>query len=669
MGIALVTDGLENPCVDFARYFAAAGLVGHFGSRTDITFYSPELFFSRGFSCDDVFLSGDPFRGDLPWESLLEQRRRVRTLSLNLTSYTKLPCPSLLRHCLESEGRIKAANGRTVRLVEGELGPGRAEWTGNTACLLQSRRFFDRPSGAVLCVDDRRDIPWIKILKSLRRRIPTLTVGNTCSAVQRNARPGLHTFFSPTAPEFHTRALVNAKFVVSGTVEPLLVAIANHVPACWLGHEKQDEAEALRYGIPTLRISGSDDPDAYYFKILTLLAFPIKKALPVRKPAEPSLTVAVVASRNFLLPLIGLIENLNQVCRAPLEYHLLAIDPDVRNFFRDRYPTLRLFFYSLDDLWESATLDRNKKWSVAQWAYASKAKLLEKILAVTRRTVFFLDTDLYFFESPESLVNAFAEGNTLLFPHWNDSFSATRKFGIFNSGFVGVRPGAERFLKWWSTLCSENCEDDPEDGFYYEQAYLDLAPVLFPETVVHQWGDHNVGHWNLHTLGVSEIGGTFWIDGGLTIKSFHAAAPDLFGLFKFKAAWDQLLTFFALPECRYTANVIEMTLAQQRSVWPELDIFLKARHTLFKRMKCPGEKLFLIFFLPLMSTLGMASLRIGAQIYRWNRRGFRWLRRGRSPGAPAAPTIWARLNRESRRPPLNNAHASPCEITTPVFDS
>ena len=67
--------------------------------------------------------------------------------------------------------------------------------------------------------------------------------------------------------------------------------------------------------------------------------------------------------------------------------------------------------------------------------------------------------------------------SVLLFPHWNDVFPEARLDGLFNAGMVGVAPGAESFLNWWSQLCYWECTLNEGGGVVGDQAYLDFVPV------------------------------------------------------------------------------------------------------------------------------------------------------------------------------------------------
>ncbi len=52
--------------------------------------------------------------------------------------------------------------------------------------------------------------------------------------------------------------------------------------------------------------------------------------------------------------------------------------------------------------------------------------------------------------------------------------------GVFNGGFLGIGPGAEPFLAWWTTHCVRNCVLDLGRGLHLLQSWLALVPALFP---------------------------------------------------------------------------------------------------------------------------------------------------------------------------------------------
>lgn len=71
--------------------------------------------------------------------------------------------------------------------------------------------------------------------------------------------------------------------------------------------------------------------------------------------------------------------------------------------------------------------------------------------------------------------------------------------GVFNGGviFVANRSDSREFLAWWKERMFFDCVLRVEEGYHYEQRWLDFAPSLVPGTHIIQDPGVNVGHWNL----------------------------------------------------------------------------------------------------------------------------------------------------------------------------
>ncbi|NBV51580.1 hypothetical protein EBR78_10250, partial [bacterium] len=298
-------------------------------------------------------------------------------------------------------------------------------------------------------------------------------------------------------------------------------------------------------------------------------------------PKQTVLHLTTLTDFSYLPFLVGMAENIARKKQTEIQLHVLALDKQVKPFLEGKYKDF-LTVYELDELWEPQALRAIESRSVALKAFSSKPKLLEHVLKKTQAPVFHCDSDVYFFSSPENLLQTFGGGVTVLFPHWNDVFPAGKLDGLYNAGMVGVKPGSEPFLKWWSERCLEDCRLEPSEGLVADQGYLDFVPILFDGVTVYRKRDHNVGRWNLKTLGVH------W-DSSFQkllnreqkpIQTYHAAFIDSFGFFEFKFCWDQLTTFFSgFSLQQANPAFIENVLVQQQGHWLSLARALKWKRT------------------------------------------------------------------------------------------
>jgi hypothetical protein len=105
--------------------------------------------------------------------------------------------------------------------------------------------------------------------------------------------------------------------------------------------------------------------------------------------------------------------------------------------------------------------------------------------------------------------------------------------GGFNAGLIGVSPHPESqsFLQWWRDRLRLPGHAAIEWG--YDQAWLDLVPILFPSLGILRDAGYNVAYWNLsdRPLRQEQTGVLYAGDAPLTL--FH------FSMFNVRAPADQ----------------------------------------------------------------------------------------------------------------------------------
>jgi hypothetical protein len=104
--------------------------------------------------------------------------------------------------------------------------------------------------------------------------------------------------------------------------------------------------------------------------------------------------------------------------------------------------------------------------------------------------------------------------------------------GAYNLGFLAVwrRPALMSFLRWWQDKLRFLCLDEPANGVFVDQKWMDLVPGLFPEVVTLRHPGYNVAYWNLRQRPISATDGRFTVHGE-PLRFFHfsgfgPALPD-----------------------------------------------------------------------------------------------------------------------------------------------
>jgi hypothetical protein len=118
--------------------------------------------------------------------------------------------------------------------------------------------------------------------------------------------------------------------------------------------------------------------------------------------------------------------------------------------------------------------------------------------------VAYVDSDLFFYNSPDFLFVQLKENSVLVSPHWRSSDPSVDYWqylllynqGLFNGGFVAANHDGIPALSWWAKACLAHCENNPERALFVDQVHLNLLPVYFPGTGIIQHRGCNIAGWN-----------------------------------------------------------------------------------------------------------------------------------------------------------------------------
>ncbi|MCU1348148.1 MAG: hypothetical protein JWO56_1178, partial [Acidobacteria bacterium] len=137
--------------------------------------------------------------------------------------------------------------------------------------------------------------------------------------------------------------------------------------------------------------------------------------------------------------------------------------------------------------------------AVKPWAFAY---LFDRGASV----VLYLDPDIEVFDSLGPLEPWTREQGMLLTPHLTEPLPRDGKrpderdlllAGIYNLGFLALSAeAAKTFLPWWKERLRRDCVNDPAQGLFVDQRWLDFAPALFEPKILKDPG-YNVAYWNL----------------------------------------------------------------------------------------------------------------------------------------------------------------------------
>jgi hypothetical protein len=112
----------------------------------------------------------------------------------------------------------------------------------------------------------------------------------------------------------------------------------------------------------------------------------------------------------------------------------------------------------------------------------------------------YLDADLYFFSSPQPLIDEMGSDSILITPHrYTPAYDQGWKTGIYCVQFVTFKKDVRGLiaLNWWREACLNWCYNRFEDGKFGDQKYLDDWTTRFEGVHVLQHLGGGVAPWNM----------------------------------------------------------------------------------------------------------------------------------------------------------------------------
>lgn len=191
------------------------------------------------------------------------------------------------------------------------------------------------------------------------------------------------------------------------------------------------------------------------------------------------------------------------------------IDPD-----REPFELIDIDSIGLDERDRMAA-----SYNVMELSTAVKPWLLRTLLDRSDcEAVTYLDPDIRIHDSLEEIARMTLETGLVLNPHLaaplpDDGLRPNDQdiliAGAYNLGFISIRegPASDEFLDWWSQRLLRDCVMDPENGYFVDQRWIDLAPALFPNLGILRDPGCNLAFWNLPRRSVQRDGDRYTVDG------------------------------------------------------------------------------------------------------------------------------------------------------------
>ena len=245
------------------------------------------------------------------------------------------------------------------------------------------------------------------------------------------------------------------------------------------------------------------------------------------------MNICTIIARNYLAQARVLADSFKRVHPDGTCTVLVIDDPsDYIDPAEEQFELLTIEEIGLPDVDRMAAF-----YDVMELSTAVKPWLLRTLLARPEvDSVSYLDPDIQVFSSLAKIEEKAVEHGIVLTPHFTrplprDGLKPSEEdiliSGSYNLGFIGLGAGAtaEALLDWWSERLESDCINNPADGYFVDQRWIDLAPGFWPDLYLLRETTYNIAYWNLPTRTLEADGDGYKVDGE-ALRFFHFSGYD-----------------------------------------------------------------------------------------------------------------------------------------------
>jgi len=241
--------------------------------------------------------------------------------------------------------------------------------------------------------------------------------------------------------------------------------------------------------------------------------------------------VFTICSANYLSQAITLGNSL-QATNPDVEFRIYLVDrlegrEEIRN--RVPFPLIEIEQVPVTDF-EGMVL----RYNVVELNTSVKPYIFDHILKTELdiQKVVYFDPDIMVFQPLTHLFDTLDKCNMVLTPHIltpsddNQYVQPEKNFlaaGVFNLGFIAIKRSVEtlRFLNWWKEKLLHQGYDRLNEHLFYDQKWLNFAPVLFDGVYIEKNRGYNMAPWNLHERTLSNKNETYIVNEKESLVFFH----------------------------------------------------------------------------------------------------------------------------------------------------
>ncbi len=221
------------------------------------------------------------------------------------------------------------------------------------------------------------------------------------------------------------------------------------------------------------------------------------------------------------------------------------------------------------------------RYTVLELSTAVKPWLLAHLLSEGRPAITYLDPDIRIYSSLERLDALAREHGVVLTPHNVEPLPDDGErpsqvdillAGVYNLGYVslGAREEVDTLLRWWRERLLRDCRVDPQNGYFVDQRWFDLAPGLVSDHAIVREPQYNLAYWNLHSHRFEYDGARYTADGvPLAFYHFSGFDPEQPNVLSRHQTRVRLSSISALERiCRQYASELDAAGYAETKGWP-----------------------------------------------------------------------------------------------------
>lgn len=281
---------------------------------------------------------------------------------------------------------------------------------------------------------------------------------------------------------------------------------------------------------------------------------------------------------------LAMYESLSRSC-TDFHLYIFAFDDECYNFFISKqfdYITV----ISLQQFENKRLLSIKEKRTPGEYCWTCTPFVIKYVLDHFKvESCTYVDADLYFFSSPQILIDEVGDSSVLITEHrYTPKYDQTSTSGKYCVQFVFFRNDVRgrTVLEWWANACWDWCYAKFEDGKFGDQKYLDDWCTRFEGVHELRHLGGGVAPWNMQQYSFFKRNGQILGKEIATSKCFelvfvHFHAVAFLGSYKFSFATYYKRKGKGTYKCVFPSYIYEIVRLRKKYGVERYEKYIKER--------------------------------------------------------------------------------------------